>query len=189
MGVRYYSPEIGRWITRDSYRGEQTNPQSRNRYIYVENNPVTYFDITGNEKWPKKQTKSVNQWVYDGSPTGDGLWFNFKVIAKVIKYKNGASKFHSNLWVEPPGPAVTIQSWNSAKAWVILDDVWYPMKGKTPKITSDNKGHAIFDKSFSKNDKTKKKTNYKVTTFGDINYIVENEQGSVNAWLDINFKI
>ncbi len=47
MGTRYYQPDIGRWLTRDSYRGDELNPQSQNRYVYVENNPVNNTDSTG----------------------------------------------------------------------------------------------------------------------------------------------
>ena len=47
MGVRYYQSDIGRWLTRDDYEGEQTAPQSQNRYIYTENNPITKADPSG----------------------------------------------------------------------------------------------------------------------------------------------
>lgn len=47
-GARHYDPEIGRFITEDSYLGELVNPQSQNLYIYVMNNPLKYIDPTGN---------------------------------------------------------------------------------------------------------------------------------------------
>jgi len=49
MGARYYQPDVGRWLTRDSYKGEQEDPQSQNRYVYVKNNPLKYADPSGRE--------------------------------------------------------------------------------------------------------------------------------------------
>ena len=46
-GARYYDPEIGRFITRDPFRGMISNPQSLNGYSYCQNNPVRYVDPMG----------------------------------------------------------------------------------------------------------------------------------------------
>ncbi len=48
MNARYYLPEIGRFISPDSIVPDPQNPQSFNRYSYVNNNPVNYTDPTGN---------------------------------------------------------------------------------------------------------------------------------------------
>jgi RHS repeat-associated protein len=45
MGARYYNPDIGRFITRDSYRGDIYRPWTWNLYTYC--NPVNYVDPTG----------------------------------------------------------------------------------------------------------------------------------------------
>ncbi|KYK34393.1 MAG: hypothetical protein AYK19_12145 [Theionarchaea archaeon DG-70-1] len=47
-GARYYDPEIGRFLTRDTWRGTIRDPQSLNRYAYCFNNPVRYIDPWGN---------------------------------------------------------------------------------------------------------------------------------------------
>ncbi len=47
LRARYYEPETGRFLTRDSYEGELQNPLSRNLYAYVQNNPVNGVDPTG----------------------------------------------------------------------------------------------------------------------------------------------
>jgi RHS repeat-associated protein len=44
---RYYDSRIGRFTTKDVYRGELEFPISQNRYIYCEQNPATYTDPTG----------------------------------------------------------------------------------------------------------------------------------------------
>ena len=49
---RYYNPELGIFLTEDIYRGEQDDPLSLNRYIYVKQNPLFYTDPTGNVPIP-----------------------------------------------------------------------------------------------------------------------------------------
>jgi RHS repeat-associated protein len=47
LRARYYDPEVGSFISRDSYPGNLMRPLSQNRYIYVENNPINYIDPSG----------------------------------------------------------------------------------------------------------------------------------------------
>ena len=47
LRARYYDSEVGRFNTPDTYLGDITNPQSLNRYAYVENNPVNLIDPSG----------------------------------------------------------------------------------------------------------------------------------------------
>ncbi|CAM4211443.1 DUF6531 domain-containing protein [Paenibacillus alkaliterrae] len=49
--ARYYQPELGRFISEDTYEGDMWNPQSQNRYAYVHNNPLKYVDPTGHKVW------------------------------------------------------------------------------------------------------------------------------------------
>ncbi|MDQ6418735.1 DNRLRE domain-containing protein [Paenibacillus sp. LHD-117] len=44
---RYYDANIGRFITRDTFRGYEDDPQSLNQYVYTKNNPVMYVDPDG----------------------------------------------------------------------------------------------------------------------------------------------
>jgi hypothetical protein len=46
--ARYYDPAIGRFISADSIIQDFANPQSYNRYSYVQNNPLKYIDPSGN---------------------------------------------------------------------------------------------------------------------------------------------
>jgi RHS repeat-associated protein len=50
-GARYYDPIIGRFISADTIVPNFANPQSLNRYSYVENNPLRYIDPTGHFKF------------------------------------------------------------------------------------------------------------------------------------------
>ncbi|MBU7038627.1 MAG: exo-alpha-sialidase [Theionarchaea archaeon] len=46
-GARYYSPETGRFITRDPLPGKIESPQTSNQYVYCLNNPLKYVDPRG----------------------------------------------------------------------------------------------------------------------------------------------
>ena len=47
LRARYYDPYIGRFISEDSYWGEDNNPLSLNRYTYTHNDPIQFLDPTG----------------------------------------------------------------------------------------------------------------------------------------------
>ena len=48
LRARWYDPSVGRFINEDTYEGEIKNPLSLNLYTYVENNPLTKVDPSGN---------------------------------------------------------------------------------------------------------------------------------------------
>ena len=45
--TRYYDPDIGRFLKKDSYAGQINDPLSLHRYGYVHGNPVSHIDPTG----------------------------------------------------------------------------------------------------------------------------------------------
>ena len=48
LNARYYDPKIARFLSEDTYRGDITDPLSLNIYTYCHNNPIVYWDYTGN---------------------------------------------------------------------------------------------------------------------------------------------
>ncbi len=48
---RYYTPNDGRFNTRDTWMGDYNIPLSLNRWMYVEGNPVNYVDPEGQYRW------------------------------------------------------------------------------------------------------------------------------------------
>jgi RHS repeat-associated protein len=48
---RYYDAKVGRFLTKDTFEGEEKVPLSQNRYTYVENNPVNKIDPDGHLAW------------------------------------------------------------------------------------------------------------------------------------------
>ena len=47
LNARYYDPETGRFLSRDTYRGEAEKPDTLHLYLYCANNPVNYVDPSG----------------------------------------------------------------------------------------------------------------------------------------------
>ena len=49
LRARYYDPGIGRFISEDSFLGNNSDPLSLNLYTYCYNNPLTFIDPSGHE--------------------------------------------------------------------------------------------------------------------------------------------
>ena len=47
LNARYYNPEDGRFLTEDTYRGENNQSNTQHLYVYCANNPVNYVDPSG----------------------------------------------------------------------------------------------------------------------------------------------
>ena len=47
LRARYYSPELSRFLTRDTYEGTLTDPITQNPYAYANDNPLRYVDPSG----------------------------------------------------------------------------------------------------------------------------------------------
>jgi RHS repeat-associated protein len=47
LRARYYDPDLGRFVSRDTWLGAPDAPQTQNRYSYATNNPATLTDPSG----------------------------------------------------------------------------------------------------------------------------------------------
>ena len=47
LNARFYDPQTGRFISRDTYRGERQDAGTWHLYLYCANNPVNYVDPSG----------------------------------------------------------------------------------------------------------------------------------------------
>lgn len=65
FGARYYDPDLGRFITQDTYLGEPGTPPSLHRYLYAYGNPLVYYDPNGNIAWLAKLRDKLNSWAED----------------------------------------------------------------------------------------------------------------------------
>ncbi|WP_459195784.1 RHS repeat domain-containing protein [Wukongibacter baidiensis] len=59
LRARYYDPNIARFISEDSYKGDPSYPLSLNLYTYTYNNPIKYIDPSGH--FPNDLTPSNNK--------------------------------------------------------------------------------------------------------------------------------
>jgi RHS repeat-associated protein len=48
LRARYYDPSTGRFLSTDAFEGVLESPVSRHRYLYGNDNPITYADPSGN---------------------------------------------------------------------------------------------------------------------------------------------
>ncbi len=62
LRARYYNPTTGRFISRDSFAGNITDPLSLNLYTYCANNPIIYVDPSGHSyaTLPSGNRMSIN---------------------------------------------------------------------------------------------------------------------------------
>jgi len=69
LKARYYSPELGRFLTKDTFEGFNNNPQSLNLYAYANGNPVMNVDPDGNVAWNAlfKKTERIGSYVGGGA--------------------------------------------------------------------------------------------------------------------------
>ncbi|WP_083878393.1 RHS repeat-associated core domain-containing protein [Acetivibrio cellulolyticus] len=65
LRARYYNPATGRFITEDSYWGEDIDPLSLNLYTYTENNPICYLDPSGHIP-TTYEAANMAEHIYDG---------------------------------------------------------------------------------------------------------------------------
>ena len=84
MNARYYDPEIGRFISQDSYRGELGDPKQWHLYAYCANNPINYMDPSGHARIPTWLTSLV----IDGVLTVYAWWWkwSYDLIGQSIKW-------------------------------------------------------------------------------------------------------
>src|SRR5579885_2498371 len=51
FGTRYYNPQLGRWTQQDPVGGSLSKPDTLNRYLYVDDDPVNLVDSSGRDFW------------------------------------------------------------------------------------------------------------------------------------------
>ncbi len=61
LRARYYQPEQGRFLTRDTYTGEADEPESLHLYTYCENDGVNAWDPSGHRKTTKFEKGEIDK--------------------------------------------------------------------------------------------------------------------------------
>ncbi|WP_017417220.1 RHS repeat-associated core domain-containing protein [Clostridium tunisiense] len=81
LRARYYEPESGRFLTRDSYLGDVMQPLTLNRYAYALNNPMMYTDPSGHwPGWLDKAASSAKNFVSNAVDTVSNY------VSKAVSY-------------------------------------------------------------------------------------------------------
>ncbi len=64
LNARYYNPDEGRFLNMDTYRGENTNPQSLHLFAYCQNNPINFVDPSGHNRMKivQKYKRGTYRW-------------------------------------------------------------------------------------------------------------------------------
>jgi len=104
LRARWYDPSIGRFINKDTYEGQVDNPLTLNLYTYVANNPMRYYDPTGNcfTRWlGSKYCKAAWNWTenkvseaYETLKSKDWtamLWGSMQVVGGITEMAAGAA--------------------------------------------------------------------------------------------------
>jgi len=69
MNARVYDPDIGKFLSADPTVQDLYDPQSFNRYSYVENNPLALTDPSGYEPWATASDGTRTQYSDSGNGT------------------------------------------------------------------------------------------------------------------------
>jgi RHS repeat-associated protein len=103
LRARYYDPNVGRFLSRDTYPINHQNPVELNRYVYAAGNPVRYSDPSGLESegyaatyFPSLQVKDSTFLFATGVVVGVG------VMVYVLCILSGDCALPFNRTVEAP---------------------------------------------------------------------------------------
>ena len=100
LRARYYTPSVGRFLTEDPLPYTKTkmpneqeiiDPLSLNLYTYCWNNPVLYFDSTGNKPHPKYMLNKIEALGGGGPSLGE------IIIEKRDQYREGLYEYAKSL--------------------------------------------------------------------------------------------
>ena len=82
LNARYYAAGIGRFLTKDTFKGDATDTRSLNRYAYCEGDPVDFSDPSGNVMMGNNGERAIvkKDGTYvitdDGNSTGSTISMN-----------------------------------------------------------------------------------------------------------------
>ncbi len=98
LRARYYQPEQGRFLTRDTYTGEADEPESLHLYTYCGNDGVNAWDPSGHRKTTKFEKGEID------------------------KLKKNAPKYNSKLWNDGDEEVEPIELYGPPTGMYILPD-------------------------------------------------------------------
>ena len=97
MIARFYAPGIGRFLTKDTWSGNVSNPMSYNRWIYTYGNPVNNSDPSG--LFPESmiwKNLSINDFSYVNPHDASALrerWRLFALLRRCSRIRLHADRY------------------------------------------------------------------------------------------------
>lgn len=116
LRARQYTPPSGRFLQRDTFAGFLDNPQSLNRYAYVEGNPVNWTDPSG------YSTLEVHDYI----PKDRDARATLEAAQRAARKNAQANR--------PPTVTTTVRDRTSGKTWSSGSGQRYPSRGVHPAI-------------------------------------------------------
>ncbi len=114
LRARYYSPNDGRFLTRDTWMGDYNRPLSLNRWEYVEGNPVNLTDPSGH--YPLGISQIISQALPQYTPSS----INTSILAAFNCGNCGPDGIFCNSTV-PPEEIYNINFTESGRSWIAED--------------------------------------------------------------------
>jgi RHS repeat-associated protein len=90
LRARFYSPAQGRFMTRDTWEGEQRQPMSYNAWLYTYANPVNLTDPSGHDPWGCEglpdEALCIARWM-----VANGYEINASLLEDIYNYRPDAA--------------------------------------------------------------------------------------------------
>ena len=84
LRARYMNPETGTFTQEDTYQGNIYDALSLHKYLYAQDNPVSYIDPTGNMCTLVEAAISVGGWAME---TAGKIWAAVKAIKAIVTWE------------------------------------------------------------------------------------------------------
>ncbi|MEG0914545.1 MAG: RHS repeat-associated core domain-containing protein, partial [Christensenellaceae bacterium] len=99
LRARQYEPAMMRFSQMDILRGKDSDPNSLNRYLYCQNDPVNFVDLDGLQMQFNATAKQIEQWVRK-NPTVPLMKSTKETYKKAIKQTQKTGTASAKKWAE-----------------------------------------------------------------------------------------
>ncbi|MGG1517988.1 RHS repeat-associated core domain-containing protein [Paenibacillus oryzisoli] len=152
--ARYYKPELGRFVSEDTYKGQIDNPLSLNLYTYVANNPLTRIDPSGHD-WLDKLSGGLDS-------VADAITFGgYSQVINYLAGENETEDYQSGYEQSmqliddasnalPPADAVLLDSYLSAVRLMTVESRVARTGGRVISITEWERREKVTLELYSK---------------------------------------
>ena len=128
--ARYYHPVLGRFIRADPLVPGPGNPQSLNRFAYVNNNPLRYTDPSGHRLLPPQWRIDLSGWLTPDDPT-------FWELCALIFVLGGRSRLEGEYLVVEPSVALPFG------ADFVVAPLAYMVQSQVANVADDISRHSV----------------------------------------------